>query len=113
MPILDLDNIVQEERIIKLKGKEIKVTTVPSKVTLKADKIYDELDENDPESFQKLVDLAYEMIEAQNNDEEITKQWIIDNTGFRQLVKLLEFTLAPLNEMIDSKNPMKPPETKK
>jgi len=113
MPILDLDEIVQEERVIKLQGKEIKVTTVPSKITLKADKIYDQLDEEDPESFEKLVNLAYEMIDAQNDDKEITKDWIIENTSFTQLVRLLEFTLAPLNEMIDSKNPMSPPKTKK
>jgi len=102
--VLDLDKLIEDKREIKLAGKKIDVSKIPSKVSLKVADIYDELDEDDPGSFDKILDLVMEIIESQNED--ISKDWLIENASMRQLIALIDFVMKPINERKedDSKN---------
>ena len=94
--ILDLDKIIEDTRIVKLAGKEIDVSILPSRVTIELAANQSKMKESDNESFHMLVDMVVKV--CQPSDPTITRDWIIDNTSFQQLLKLIEFILAPLNE---------------
>lgn len=94
--ILDLDKLVEDKRTVKLEGKEIDVTKIPSKVTLTVADTWEEIDEDDPESFDKIIDIVMMIIDAQNDD--ITRDWLIENSSLRQLIALIEYVLEPIQE---------------
>lgn len=98
--ILDLDKLIAQDRIIKLAGKEINVTKIPSKITLKVVDKFEEIDTDNPESMDIVMDLAVDIINAQNDDKEITKEWLLKNTDVQQLIKMLEFIMEPIKGRI-------------
>jgi len=104
--VLDLDKLIEDKRKVKLAGKEIDVSKIPSKISLKILDKYDELSEDNPESMNLVVDMIVDIINSQN-EEEITEEWLMDKTSIKQLMKLIEFVMAPINEKVeqdDTKN---------
>lgn len=97
--ILDLDKLIEGKRIVKLAGKEIDVTKIPSKVTLKLIDSYEGLNENNPETMELVLDIVMDIIKAQNP--EVTKEWLIDNTDITQLIALIEFILLPIQDRVE------------
>lgn len=100
--VLNLDKLIQDKRIVKLAGKKIDVTKIPSKVTLKVVDIYEEISRDDPESFDKVFDIVMMVIKSQNDD--IDKDWLIENSTIDQLIELVEFIMKPINERIEEKS---------
>ena len=98
--ILDLDKLLEDKRLIKLEGKEIDVSKIPSKITLEIANKFDDIDKNDPESMDVVMDLVLDIINSQNK-EEITKDWLLENTDINQLIALLEFVMEPLEDKVD------------
>ena len=97
--ILALNKIKPPERKVKLQDKEINTSKIPSTVTLEIIENYEKLSKDDPESFDILFNLVLKIINSQN-DEEITKQWLLNNTHFEQLYKLIEFIMDPIQEKV-------------
>ncbi|MBU5214560.1 hypothetical protein [Heyndrickxia oleronia] len=94
--ILDLDKIVTAERKVRLAGKEIDVSKIPSRVTLEIAEKTDVLQSGSKESFPVLLDLVVKICKP--SFPEITSDWIIDNTSLDQLLKLVDFILKPIKE---------------
>lgn len=94
--ILDLDKIVADERIVRLAGKEINVTKIPSRVTLEIAEKSDVLESGSNESFTLLLDIIVKVCKPSQPD--ITRDWIIDNTSLDQLLALIEFILKPIKD---------------
>jgi len=92
--ILDLDALIPEPRIVKLKGNEIDVSIIPSGVILEIEKKKDKLKGED--SFNVVLDLVCKICKP--SFPKITPQWLIDNTSFEQLQAMLEFVMAPIRE---------------
>jgi hypothetical protein len=101
--ILDLDKLIGDKRIIKLAGKEIDVSKIPSKVTLRIADSYEDLKEDNPESMNILMDIVMDIIKPKNP--EVTQDWIIENTDIKQLIALIEFIMKPVNERIKKGGP--------
>jgi hypothetical protein len=101
--ILDLDTLIPEKRIIKLVGKEIDVSMIPSRVMLKVIKkldVFAEMGENlSDDSFFEIADIAVEI--CKRSFPEITVEWLIDNTDIIQLIELLQFIVSPLRSKIE------------
>ncbi|KAB2337656.1 hypothetical protein F7731_08670 [Cytobacillus depressus] len=97
--ILDLDKLIPEQRIIRLAGKEIDVSKIPSRVTLEIAKKSDVLKSGSEESFPVLLDLVVKICKPSQPD--ITSDWIIDNTSLDQLLALVEFILKPIKDRTD------------
>ena len=101
--ILDLNKIKPEERKIKLEDKEIICSNIPSKVTLEIIEKEDKLSEDNPESFDIVLDLVMKIIKYQNDDKEITKDWLVENTNFEQLFKLIQFVIEPAKDKVQDR----------
>ena len=96
--ILDLDKIIPKKRIVKLAGKKIDVSKIPSEVILEIAKKKTVLDTGTDESFDMIFDLAVKICNAGNVDKEITKEWLIGKTSIEQLMAMIEFIIKPLKE---------------
>ncbi|WP_284037462.1 hypothetical protein [Neobacillus sp. 114] len=94
--ILDLDKLIPEQRIVRLSGKEIDVSKIPSRVTLEIAKKSDVLKSGSEESFPLLLELIVKICKPSQPD--ITSEWIIDNTSLDQLMALIEFILKPIKD---------------
>lgn len=94
--ILDLDKLVPEQRLVRLAGKEIDVSKIPSRVTLEIAKKSDVLKSGSDESFPVLLDVIVKVCKP--SFPEITQDWIIDNTSLDQLLALIEFILQPIKD---------------
>lgn len=98
--ILDLDKIVTDERIVRLAGKDIDVSKIPSRVTLEIASKSDKLKEGSEESFPIMLDLVVKICKP--SFPEVTKDWIIDHTDLNQLLALIEFILKPIKDRAKS-----------
>ena len=98
--ILDLDKLVADKRIVRLKGKEIDVSSVPSSVTLDITANYDLLKSEDPSSFDLILNSAVKI--CQVSDKTITKEWLIQNTNIDQLQALIEFVMQPMHQRVET-----------
>lgn len=96
--ILDLDNIIATTRIVKLAGKEIDVSKIPSRVTLEIAGKSDVLQSGSAESFPLMLDTIVSICKPSQPD--ITRDWLIDNTSLDQLLQLIEFVLSPVTERV-------------
>ena len=99
--ILDLDKIIPDKRIIKLAGKEIDVSVIPTRVSLEiiknAEKFKDLTNNADDTLFDMVLDLTVKVIKP--SFPEVSRDWLLDNTkDLFQLQKLLEFVLEPLQQ---------------
>lgn len=94
--ILDLDKLIPEQRIIRLAGREIDVSKVPTRVVLEIEKNKKKLQGGGDETFDLLLDFTAKICRPSCPD--ITSEWLIDNTDFDQLQALLEFVMAPIRE---------------
>ena len=97
--ILDLDKLIPEKRIVKLAGEEIDVSKIPSRVTMEVASKADVLQSGSSASFPILLDMIVKI--CRPSKEDITQDWIVDNTSIDQLLKLIEFVLEPLQEKVD------------
>lgn len=98
--ILDLDKLIPEQRIVKLAGKEIDVSKIPSRVTLDIAKKSDVLKSGSDESFPLMLDMVVKICKPSQPD--ITTDWIVDNTSLDQLMALIEFILKPIQDRAES-----------
>jgi hypothetical protein len=94
--ILDLDKLIPSQRIVKLGGKSIDVSKIPSRVTLEIAQKSDVLKSGSEESFPTLLNLIVNICKPSQPD--ITSEWLIDNTSLDQLLALIEFILQPIKD---------------
>jgi len=94
--ILDLDKLIPDQRLIRLAGKEIDVSKVPTRVVLEIEKNKGKLQSGGDETFDMLLDLVCKI--CRPSFPEITTDWLVDNTDFVQLQALLEFVMKPIRE---------------
>lgn len=99
--ILDLDKIVTHERIVRLAGKSIDVSKIPSRVTLEIAKKSEVLKSGSEDSFPILLDLIVKICRPSQPD--ITDEWLIDNTSLDQLLAMIEFILQPIKDRTEGK----------
>lgn len=99
--VLDLNKIKPPERKVKLKDKEINTSQIPASVSLEIIENYEKLQEEDPESLEILFDIVMNIIDSQNDDEEITKDWLLENTNFDQLYRLIDFIMEPIQNRVE------------
>lgn len=97
--ILDLDKLIPEQRIVKLAGKEIDVSKIPSRVTLEIAEKADVLKSGSEESFPLMLDMIVKICKPSQPD--ITTDWLVDNTSLDQLLALIEFVLKPIQDRAD------------
>lgn len=98
--ILDLDKLVPKKRIVKLAGKAIDVSKIPSEVTLELAENEDKL--QSAGSFEMIFDMVIKICNATNPDEDITKEWLVKNTSLEQLMALMEFIMKPLRDRAET-----------
>ena len=123
MKIHDLDVLRPEPEIVKLAGKEIDISYIPSGVALdimslrqeledltntqdKVDKI-EEGGEEAQKSFDIAADICSKITSAQH--EEMTKEWLLVNTDIIQLRALIDFVTNAVFKSLgdaDQKNPI-------
>ena len=110
--LLDLDKLIPDKRAIKLAGREIDVSKVPTRVVLEIEKNKDKLKSGSDETFDLMLDLVCKIIKP--SFPEITVDWLVDNTDFMQLQALLEFVMKPIREKaeksVKGKNTERPDE---
>lgn len=94
--ILDLDKLVPDKRIVKLAGKEIDVSKIPSRVTLEIAQKSDVLKSGSEESFPLMLDMVVKICKPSVPD--MTSDWLVDNTSLDQLMALIEFVLEPVQK---------------
>lgn len=92
--ILDLDKLIPDQRIVRLAGKDIDVSKVPTRVVLEIEKNKDQLQGDG--SFNMVLDMACKICKP--SFPEITVDWLIDNTDINQLRAMLEFIMKPIRE---------------
>lgn len=92
--ILDLDKLIPDKRIVKLAGKEIDVSKVPTRVVLEIEKNKDQLEGE--ASFDLVLDMVCKICKP--SFPEISVDWLIDNTDMNQLIAMLEFVMKPIRE---------------
>lgn len=100
--ILDLDKLKPAKRIVKLAGKEIDVSVIPSGVTLELIDKMDVIESESAESFELVFDLILKICNATNPDDGITKEWLVDKTDLNQLMAMLEFIMRPIRERAEA-----------
>uniref|UniRef100_A0A6H1Z6K9 Uncharacterized protein n=1 Tax=viral metagenome TaxID=1070528 RepID=A0A6H1Z6K9_9ZZZZ len=92
--IKDFDAVSPPKRIAKLRGKSIDVTMIPSRVTLAMASFKDDMDGGHlsaREQIEQSVDLVSKI--TSHKDPEITKDWLLNNTDFSELMELINFVL--------------------
>ncbi len=97
--ILDLDKLVPEKREVVLAGEKIDVSKIPSRVTMEVAEKADLFSSGSAESFPELLEMIVKICKPSKED--ITQDWIIDNTSMDQLIALIQFVLEPLQEKAD------------
>jgi hypothetical protein len=95
LEILDLDKVIPKKRIVKLAGKEIDVSIIPSEVTIEMATKQEEMKAGTNNSFEMVFDTAVKICNASNPDEPVSKDWLIKNTTLDQLLALMEFIMKP------------------
>lgn len=98
--ILDLDKLIPEQRTIVLAGEEIDVSKIPSRVTMEVAEKAELFKEQSADSFPVLLDMIVKICKPSKED--ITKDWIVDNTSMDQLLALIEFVLQPLQDKVEA-----------
>lgn len=108
--ILDLDKLKPRKRLIKLSGKEIDVSTIPSEVTLEIVEKADVIESESAESFDLVFDMIIKICNVTNPDDGITKEWLVKNTSLEQLTAMMEFVMKPIRERVETntKNKARP-----
>lgn len=96
--ILDLDKLIPDKRVIVLAGEEIDVSKIPSRVTMEVAEKAEVFKEAGSESFPALLDMIVKICKPSKQD--ITQDWIVDNTSMDQLLALIEFVLEPLQDKV-------------
>ncbi len=88
--IVDYDKLRKDrpEKKFKLGGKVIDYSFIPAKISLDALKMYDDIDKDDPgeREIDRVFDIVMSVIKANNNDEELTKDWLLENADFSILM---------------------------
>ena len=90
MPVVqDYDKLRKDkpEKKFKLNGKMIDYSFIPAKISLDAIKMYDNIDENPGEDeIDKVFDIVMKVIKANNDDPELTRDWLLKNADFETLM---------------------------
>lgn len=98
--IKDFDSVLKPERIMKIRGEEVDVTKIPSRVTLEMAKLNDNAKElNSEQGFYKSIDLVSQACKPTNP--KITTEWLLDNTDFETLMDVMDYVLEPINKRVD------------
>jgi hypothetical protein len=97
--IKDLDKLAPQQRQIRLSGRVIDVTTIPSRVLLESAKFADEMEKySGEERLVKAIGIAARI--AQVHDTEITADWLLDHADLNQLMAFIDYTLEPLKQRV-------------
>lgn len=119
----DFSQTVYVKRIAVIKGEEIDVSRISTRVMLNLIELKDrrdELEAGGKEIFYELIEI---ISKACKSNKKITADWLIDNTDIMQLLDLIEFIIEPLTAKVEdviikkdeevSKNSEAPPEDRK
>lgn len=109
--ILDLDKVTPAKRIVKLAGRDIDVSVIPSEVTLELVTKMEDLDTDSPETLPMVLDMVVKICNVQAKEQDqITAEWLVKKTSLEQLMSLLEFVMRPIRERAEAngKNKARP-----
>lgn len=107
--IIDMDEVLVPERIIKITGKkdkvrrEIDVSEIPSRVVLELmrgeENLKKKITRQNDDVFSWMMGIAIKICKP--SFKEISEDWMLDNMDFERLHLFLQTVLEPLNEFID------------
>ncbi len=95
--IKDFDKVIRPTRIAVLAGKELDVSTIPTRVTMELLEFMKRGSISDPSNFTAVIDMVAKI----SRDPEVTVDWLYDNTDLDTLVDLLTFIMEPLSKKAD------------
>lgn len=92
--MLDLDNHTNERRYIKIAGEKIDITKVPAMSTMLHDQVIREsqemkTSEESQQVMEKSIKAILVTVNANNNDEKINREWLLEHCEYMDLVKIL------------------------
>ena len=93
MQILDFDEFIPEDKIVKLKGKEFNITEIPFEIALQFNQAYpvltalSENKEISKEEFDKLFQLIYSIFKISVPD--LEEEWLRKNLTTQRFNKII------------------------
>ena len=93
---LDVDKILPAPRTFTLAGELVDVSALPSRVVVGIIKERAKFEAQGDEAFDLLIDKMGEVCQRSNST--VTRDWLLENTTFQQLIAVIEFILKPLQE---------------
>ena len=101
--IKDYDKIVYDTRIAILGGEKIDVTVIPSRIAMEVAIFKDRaILVKGEDSFKDLIRIVAKVCRLTN--ENITDEWLLDNTHIEELNDFLTFVLTPINKSVNDKD---------
>ena len=105
MIIHDIDILRTPPAFVKLGGKEIDISFIPSGIAIDIIQLKEKLDisnkaGNDKESFGYAADLCAAITSIQH--EEMTKDWLMKKTSMDQLYALMTYILSSVSKSIET-----------
>ena len=122
--VCNIDKVVTKKRLIRIsenpkwkifkclpflrryyppRVREIDVSRAPSRVILELMQeeqfMSEQVKQEDDALFSSLIDKAIKI--CRPSFPEITKEWILDNMSFEELMAFLKFAMKPLNDYLD------------
>ena len=100
--IHDLDLLRPPAEWVKLGGKEIDISFIPSGIAIDMIQLQEKLQRStkDKEQFEVAAELCARMTSIQHKD--MTKEWLLKNTSMEQLYALMRYVFNSVNRSLDS-----------
>lgn len=94
--VKDFDAVIRQERIARLRGEEIDVSLVPSRVMVELLELMEDDDLQNPKNFFRVIDMVAKVCQVSNK--KITADWLYDNTDLDTLLDFANFVMEPVKE---------------
>ena len=100
--IHDLDILRPPSEYVKLGGKEIDISFIPSGIAIDIIMLKEKLDKADEsdESFGLAADLCASITGIQHK--EMDKEWLMKNTSMEQLYAMMKFVFTAVNRSLET-----------
>jgi len=104
--IVDLKTLKPDELVIRIEGREIKVSNIPFEIALDMIAKFDKLQENKTHSNREMMLLFRDIVVAvlHEADSGIDDEWVRKNVNAFQMMRLIEKIVDPMLDALGIKS---------
>lgn len=100
--VLDLDTLLPEQKIVKLKDIEFDVTEMPLGLSMKMVAFQNELSDSEDTMVQleAIADMILSVLRLSKPD--LTLEWVKESISMQKMMQLIDFVVSDINDTVSS-----------